>query len=699
MFRAFLCSLLAFPVFSQAPIRGFGNDQWKSEHEREEKAIAIPQRERMKIYLERMASKPHHAGSSGSRAVAEYALGLFREWGFDAQIETFDALMPYPTVRILEMTEPVRYRALLKEPVMAEDADTLDPNQIPTFNAYSASGEVTAPLVYVNYGLQEDYEVLARLGIDVKGKVVIARYGHSWRGTKPKLAQDNGAVGCLIYSDPRDDGYFQGDVYPNGPMRPAQGVQRGSVMDMAIYPGDPLTPGWASLPGAKRIARADARTILKIPVMPISYGDAQPLLEQLGGPMVPVSWRGALPIAYHAGPGPAVVRLKVDFDWTNRPVLDVLATIPGGVYKDQWILYGNHHDAWVTGASDPISGAAALLETARTLAALHKQGWQPKRTIRIALWDGEEFGLIGSTEWVEKHEEELERKAAVYINSDANNRGSFNAGGSNTLEVFLREVLRDLSDPATQKSLLERPGRDGSPRAFHLFGLGSGSDYVGFLHHAGVASLSMGFGSADAGGAYHSVYDTPTWFRRFSDGEFDYGRTLAQVMVTTLMRLADAPVLPFEFHAFSRTVREYTEDIQKKAQQSGGTVDLHDVQAQLVRLHAAAQSYNAELASLMKRVSSVAPEKLVRVNESLAHAERTLLLADGLPHREWYRHQIYAPGLYTGYGVKTIPGVREAVDGKRWDEANQQARRVAQALRAMCVQVEEATRLLKQAGE
>ncbi|MGA3202729.1 MAG: M28 family peptidase, partial [Bryobacteraceae bacterium] len=375
----------------------------------------------------------------------------------------------------------------------------------------------------------------------------------------------------------------------------------------------------------------------------------------------------------------------------------------GAVYKDQWILYGNHHDAWVNGASDPISGAAVLLETARTLAAMRKQGWQPKRTIRLALWDGEEFGLVGSTEWTEKHEEELERKAAVYINSDANGRGAIGAAGSHTLETFMREVLRDLNDPVTQKTLLEstrgRAAADGAPRVFKLGALGSGSDYVGFLHHAGVASLNLGFGGADAGGVYHSAYDNLDWFNRFSDGELVYGRTLAQVMVSTIIRLADAPVLPFEFHTLSRTVHGYVEDVQKEAQKSGGTVDFHDVQAQLSRLHTASLAYDAELAVLMKHVSSIPPDKLVKVNECLEHAERTLLLADGLPHREWYRHQIYAPGLYTGYGAKTLPGVREAVDEKHFDDANQQARRVAQALRAMCAQVEEATRLVRQAGD
>jgi N-acetylated-alpha-linked acidic dipeptidase len=443
------------------------------------------------------------------------------------------------------------------------------------------------------------------------------------------------------------------------------------------------------------------QTITKIPVLPISYADATPFLKALRGDLVPENWRGGLPFAYKVGPSVAMAHLAVSFNWDRKPLYDVIATIPGSTFPDQWVIRGNHHDAWVNGASDPISGAAALLETARTLAAMHKQGWQPKRTIRLALWDGEEFGLVGSTEWVEKHQEELERKGAVYLNSDSNGRGSISAGGSHTLEVFMREVLRDLNDPTTQKSLLDsgRVGKDGAPRLFKLAALGSGSDYVGFLHHAGVASLNLGFGGADAGGVYHSAYDTLNWFRRFSDAELNYGRTLAQVMITTLMRLADAPVLPFEFHTLSRTVRGYVDDIQKEAQQAGGTVDIHDVQAQLAKLHTASEAYNAELTALMKRVASIAPEKLARVNESLEHAERTLLLPDGLPHREWYRHQIYAPGLYTGYGVKTLPGIREAADAKRWEEANQQARRVAQALRAMCAQVEEATRLLKQAGE
>ncbi len=346
------------------------------------------------------------------------------------------------------MTAPVKFRAQLKEPALPEDPDTAEAGQLPPYNAYSASGDVTAPLIYVNYGVPEDYAELKRLGLDVKGKIVIARYGRSWRGVKAKLAQENGAVGCLIYSDPRDDGYFQGDVYPKGPMRPEQGVQRGSVLDMAIYPGDPLSPGWASEPGSKRLSPAEAKSLPKILVLPISYGDAKPLLEQLGGGVAPEAWRGALPITYHAGPGPAMVHLKLDFDWSNRPLHDVIVMIPGSVYKDQWIMYGNHHDAWVDGAADPASGASVLMETARTLSVLRQQGWQPKRTIVLALWDGEEFGLMGSTEWVEKHLKDLERDAAVYINSDLTGRGPLSASGSHSLETFLGEVLRDISEPA-----------------------------------------------------------------------------------------------------------------------------------------------------------------------------------------------------------------------------------------------------------
>jgi len=688
----------AATLTAEEPIRGFPENQWAGERELEQKAIALPEPNRVKTYLERMAREPHHAGSAADAAVAEYALGLFKEFGLDAHIENFEALIPYPTSRALELVSPVKFQAALKEPAIAQDPYSSNPNQLPTYNAYSGAGDVTAPLVYVNYGIPEDYEYLAKQGIDVKGKIVIARYGKSWRGTKPKVAAEHGAVGCLIYSDPRDDGYFQGDVYPKGPLRPPDGVQRGSVLDMPVVVGDPLSPGWASEPGSKRLSLAEAPGLMKIPVMPISYADATPLLQNLDGPVAPENWRGALGFTYHIGPGPATAHFKLDFDNSTRPLHDVIAIIPGSAYPDEWIIYGNHHDAWVNGANDPLSGASSLLETARTLATLRKQGWQPKRTIVLALWDGEEFGLLGSTEWVEKHQEELARKAVVYINSDSNSKGTIGASGSHTLEKFMSEVLRDLKDPESGKALLEstrnRPNAanasaaEPEPPGFHLGALGAGSDYVAFIHHVGVASLSLGFGGPNLGGVYHSIYDDPTWFEKFADPGSVYGAELSRVTTTTLLRLADAPVLPFEFGEFAATVRRYVEQIQKQSEKK---VDFAPILAELGKTETDAKAYEAALA---KALAGSGNSHLAAANEVLYESERALLLAKGLPGRDWYRHQIYAPGLYTGYGVKTLPGVREAAEGSRWNEANQEVQDVATVLRQLNQHIEDATRLL-----
>jgi N-acetylated-alpha-linked acidic dipeptidase len=685
------------PLFAQEPIRGFSPETLKEQRDLEEKARAIPQPARLHIYMERIAGKPHPAGSSGSKAVADYLAAQLKEWGFDVRTERFEALMPYPSSRVLEMTAPVHYRAQLKEPSVSEDPASTEPDQLPTYNAYGASGEVTAPLVYVNYGTPEDYEGLKKLGIEVKGKIVIARYGRNWRGVKVKLAQKNGAAACLLYSDPRDDGYFQNDVYPKGPMRPEQGVQRGSVLDMAVYPGDPLSPGWASEAGSKRLSMADAKSLPKIPVLPISYGDARPLLEQLGGPVVPETWRGALPVTYHAGPGPTTVHLKLDFDWSTRPLYDVIATIPGAAYSDQWILYGNHHDAWVNGASDPASAAAALLETARTLSTLRQQGWQPKRTIVLALWDGEEFGLMGSTEWAEKHLDELHRNAVLYLNSDLNGPGRLSASGSHSLETFVAEVLRDIGEPKSSTSLLEAAkisrtrGKTETAPEFHLSPLGSGSDYVPFLDHAGIATLNFGFGSADSGGVYHSIYDSLAWFDKFSDTDLSYGKTLSQITITSILRMAGANVLPFDFATLTRTIGGYLDEVERAARRRSGSVDLRAAQSQLSRLDTASRAYNDAL----PRASFLSEDRLRKLNELLQHAEYALLLPNGLPGRDWYKHALYAPGTNTGYDAKTLPGVREAVEAQRWDEANQQSRRLAQALSVLASQLEQAERMLR----
>ena len=527
--------------------------------------------------MQLISESPHHAGSPGSKKVAEYVLSQFKSWGLNASIEQFEALMPYPTERLVELVGPEHYTAKLKEPPVDVDKDSTDEGQLPTFNAYSADGDVTADLVYVNYGVPDDYEQLAKLGVDVKGKIAIARYGKSWRGIKPKVAYEHGAVGCIIYSDPQDDGYFQGDVYPTGPYRPEQGAQRGSVMDMPIYPGDPLTPGKPSEAGAPRLDRSASQTILKIPVLPISYGDALPLLRNLKGPIAPESWRGALPITYHIGSGPAKVHLKLAFDWSVRPLYDVIARIDGSESPDEWIVHGNHHDAWVNGASDPTSGNVVLMETARGLGELLKTGWKPKRTIILASWDGEEWGLLGSTEWVEKHADELSKKGVVYINSDSTGKGWLSVSGSHSLQAFVNDRCATFRIPSAASALFQakldrarhQAKTEDDKRAlrqrkdFPIDALGSGSDYTAFLDlpDRRVAEHGLRRRRRRRNLSFH--YDSFYWYTHFSDTDFAFSAALSRTMGTALLRLADADVLPFEFTATAHTLREYVNEIDK----------------------------------------------------------------------------------------------------------------------------------------
>jgi N-acetylated-alpha-linked acidic dipeptidase len=566
-----------------APLRGYSSDSAGAERDWEAKFRAIPDPAALRASMQRLTARPHHVGSAYDRENAEWILSQFKEWGLAARIETYDVLFPTPKERAVELLEPTRFTARLEEPTVAGDpTSSQHAEQLPSYNAYSIDGDVTAPLVYVNYGVPDDYEALERLGISVKGAIVIARYGGSWRGIKPKVAGEHGAIGCLIYSDPRDDGYHQGDTFPNGPYRPADGVQRGSVMDMPIYPGDPLTPGVGATKDAKRLPLSEAVTLTKIPVLPISYGDAQPLLAALKGPVAPERWRGALPITYHIGPGPAKVHLRARFNWDTKTIYNVIARIPGSAYPDEWIIRGNHHDAWVNGAEDPVSGTSALLEEARGLAALARQGWKPKRSIILCVWDGEEEGLLGSTEWAEDHAEELRRKAAVYINSDSNGRGYLQVEGSHTLERFINGVARDVEDPETKLPVWKRlqlwrianPAANGTaadrqePRQradLRIGALGSGSDYTVFLDHLGIASLNLGYGGEDGGGIYHSIYDDFYWYTHFSDTDFVYGRALAQTAGTAVMRLADAELLPYDFDDFTDTIRRYIEEISRLA--------------------------------------------------------------------------------------------------------------------------------------
>lgn len=674
--------------------------------------------------IKELSSRPHNLGSEGSRWVAENIYNRFKSDGFDARIDTYHVLFPTPKTRVLEMVSPTSYKALLKEPSLKEDGTSGQDGQLPTYNAYSADGDVTGELVFVNYGLPEDYDLLERMGIDVKGKIVIAKYGHSWRGIKPKVAQEHGALGCIIYSDPRDDGYFQGDVYPKGSFRNEYGVQRGSVMDMPIYPGDPLTPGIGATDNAQRIAsHNEAPNLLKIPVLPISYHDAQPLLESLDGPVAPEAWRGALPFTYHVGAGKTKVHLKLEFNWNIVPCYDVIGMIKGAKYPDEWVVRGNHHDAWVNGAEDPISGQSALLEEAKAIGSLLKTGWRPSRTIVYCAWDGEEPALLGSTEWVEDHAAELQQKGVVYINSDGNGRGFLQAEGSHALETFMTEIASGVNDPQTNVSVLERlkaqkiidatsakAKQDAmQKKGISLGALGSGSDYSSFLQHIGMPSLNLGFGGEDNGGEYHSIYDSYDDYRRFKDPSFSYGVALAETAGHAVLRMADADVLPFDFRILYKTIQGYATDLissvndMRQATETENDViragdyhlamdtalhmlppqpkdevpylDFSPLENALARLHTATDSaWNtwAKMDSSGRDADAF--------NKHLYQAEQQLLLPDGLPRRSWYRHSIYAPGFYTGYGVKTLPGIREAVEQRNWKEAQQQIIRAAEAV-------------------
>ncbi len=698
------------PIAAQSPaLRGFPDDAVTAQRQREEQFRKVPDAARLKEYMEAMAGEPHVAGQPSSRKVAEYALARFKSFGLDARLEEFEAMMPWPIETSVELVAPGRHALRLKEPVLPEDPDSGD--QTPLYNAYSADGDVTGEVVYVNYGMPADFERLKQMGISVKGRIVLARYGAGWRGIKPKVAHENGAIGCLIYSDPRDDGFFAGDVYPGGPFRPEFGAQRGSVMDMPIHPGDPLTPGWGSEAGGRKNRIEESPTILKIPVLPISYGDALPILKQLKGPVAPVEWRGALPVTYHVGPGPARLHMKLAFEWKNRPLYNVMATIPGTTRADEWIIFGNHHDAWVSGADDPISGAVSLMETARGLGELLKTGWRPSRTIKLALWDGEEWGLLGSTEWAEKHDAELKQKAAIYINTDSTGKGWLNAGGSHGLQQFLGEVARDVMDPRTGKPVFEearrravlaepetdRKAAEADP-SLRIAPLGSGSDFTPFLQHLTLSALNVSFGGESPGGVYHSAYDTIKWYQAYSDTDYAYGRTLAQLTGILVLRLADAPVLPFQFTDTADTLMRYVVEIEKLAEtKKDSKVDMGPVRNAVESLRRAGQAFEKAYTSLggVPTASILGRQELRALNQLLLTSERKLGNTEGLPRREWFKHQIYAPGFYTGYGVKTMPQIREGLEEGRYTEAQGGVRTVSAAVNALAAQVEQATQALQ----
>ncbi|HMI95481.1 MAG TPA: transferrin receptor-like dimerization domain-containing protein [Micropepsaceae bacterium] len=700
-------------------------------------------------WMKTMAAEPNHVGSPHNKANAEMVLAQFKSWGWDARIETFEVLYPTPISESLELAGATPFKATLTEAAIpGDETSSRTKNELPAYVVYQGDGDVTAPLVYVNYGMQDDYKTLERLGVSVRGKIVIARYGVGWRGLKPKLAQEHGAVGCIIYSDPRDDGYSTEDSYPKGPARPANGFQRGSVADMTLYPGDPLTPGIGATANAQRLTVANAPSILKIPVLPISHGDAQHFLAALDGRVVPPAWRGSLPITYHVGGGAARAHLAVKSEWGLKTIYNVVATMKGSENPDQWILRGNHHDGWVFGAADPMSGHIAMMGEAKAIGALASQGWRPKRTLVYLSWDAEEPMLLGSTEWAETHADELKQKGLVYINSDGNGRGFLNVEGSHSLQHLVNAVAADVSDPETGVSVGTRlrarlqvagtaPGANEESRErgkialdpardLPIEALGSGSDYSSFLQHLGLAALNVGFGGeGQVGGVYHSAYDTYEYYSRFGDPGFVYAGALAKTVGRLVLRMADADVPPQRYGDFAETVSRYLDEVKKLADTkreaaeaqakmlAGGAYRLADdptktsgaptplksvphfnlapLENAVDRLKKSAKEYDTALAANGAKQSDKTKSSLFELTRQ---TEETLAPEIGLPGRTWYKNLIYAPGRFTGYDPKTLPGVREAIEEERWDDADRYAALTASALDAYANKLDEGVRLM-----
>jgi N-acetylated-alpha-linked acidic dipeptidase len=752
MRRAITSSLMLAAAFGAGPIHAQTAQPAPAELERQFDASLNAAE--MAGWMKTMAAEPNHVGSPHDKANAEMVLAQFRDWGWDAHIETFEVLYPTPISETLELVGPEPFKATLTEPpIPGDETSARAKDGLPAYVAYQGDGDVTAPLVYVNYGMKEDYLQLERLGVSVRGKIVIARYGEGWRGLKPKLAQEHGAVGCIIFSDPRDDGYAVGDAYPKGPGRPAQGVQRGSVADMTLYPGDPLTPGIGATADAKRLAISEAPTILKIPVLPISYGDAQHFLGALGGRVVPPNWRGALPVTYHVGgTDQALVHMAVKSDWPLKTIYNVVAMMKGSTYPDQWIMRGNHHDGWVFGAADPMSGHIAMMGEAKAIGALAKTGWRPKRTLVYLSWDAEEPMLLGSTEWAETHAAELKEKALVYVNSDGSGRGFLGVEGSHSLQHLVNRVAADVTDPETGVSVAARlrarmqvagaaPGASEEARdnakiasdAMHdlpIGAMGSGSDYSSFLQHLGIAALNIGFGGeGQVAGVYHSAYDTYEYYSRFGDPGFAYAPVLAKTVGRVVLRMADADVPLARYGDFAETVSRYLDQVKKLAdtkreaaetqakllvadayrltddptKTSGPPTPLKSVphfnmaplENAIDHLKRSAKVFDTALAAKGAAQSNATKAKLI---ELARQAEQSLAVDVGLPGRDWYKHLIYAPGRYTGYTAKTLPGVREAVEEERWADVDRYALLTGAALDAYAERLDEGVRLMGEAG-
>src|SRR5262245_24902752 len=697
---AVLLSAQSAPPSGPARLRGFSEAASAAALAREREFQAMPDAKVAEADFDVMTAEPHHTGSPYEIKLADYVADKFKSFGLEVSRDEYGVLLPWPGERRLDIVGPENLKLQVEEEKIRGDQWADKPGILPAYNAYSPSGDVTGDIVYVNFGVPGDYETLARLGIDVKGKIVLARYGGSWRGIKPKVAAEHGAIACLIYSDPHEDGYFQGDVYPDGPFRGWGMIQRGSVMDMPRYPGDPSTPGRPSKPGVERIPMDQIKTFSPIPVQPLSYRDGVELLKRLGGPVAPEAWRGALPITYHIGPGPAKVHMRVRMDYAQRRLINVIGRITGREAPDEWIIVGSHRDAWTFGASDSVSGHVSMMSVARAFGDMMKAGWRPRRTLLFVSWDGEEQGLLGSTEWGEDYANELRAKTAVYVNRDAGAGGiNFSSSAVHSLTPFVYELAQSIRPADETKNLYEAwlaRARDEAPKQEGktaaeivkeppIGALGSGSDYTAFLDHVGIASLDMGLNGKGGDGTYHSTYDNPTWFKKYIDPGFKHSVLAAQVTGTALLRLADAEVLPFDYEAYGKQILEYIKDIEEQANKASAegakTIDFGELRASAEAFaRAGAQVRQKGDETLAAAPSDTRLAGIRDINRRLMMAERDLIEPSGLPDRPWYRHVIYAPGLYTGYGVKTIPGVREAVDAGNYARAAEQAVIVIRAL-------------------
>jgi len=683
-------------------ISGFRDPE--SEREVEKKFLAVPDPKLAEEHLRILTEAPHIAGSPEDKATAEYVAKEFREAGLDTEIVEYKVWLNYPAEIRVDMTAPpgVEMHGPRREHV-DDDPFQDDARVVTAYNGMSPSGDAEAEVIYANYGTPADFDKLKQMNVDVRGKIVIVRYGENFRGVKAFVAQERGAAGVIIYSDPKDDGYYRGDAYPKGPWRPASGVQRGSIGYMFQFPGDPTTPGVAStpaLPDSKRVSPAESDALPKIPVTPLSYADALPILEHIGGPPSPREWQGALPFTYHVGPGPARVKMHLKQDYQFRTIWDVIGKIRGTASPDEWVVAGNHRDAWVYGAVDPNSGTAAMLETVHGLGELLKSGWKPKRTIVIGSWDAEEEGLIGSTEWGEDHAQEL-ANAAAYFNMDVAVAGKkFGAAGVPTLKEFIREIAKVVPSPEggtvydAWKKTNQPKGENGHPQEtgtrpppaatqndVPVGDLGSGSDYTVFLQHLGVPSTDIS--SSGDYGVYHSVFDNFAWFKKFADPDFRYEQQMARVFGLELLRMSSADVLPFDYENYGKEILVYLDAARNKSKECFG-----EKSPDFAAAFAAARHLQEAGAKMLQKQRKM-PSEPGRMNANLREAERALLIPEGLPNRPWFHHAIYAPGQYTGYAAVVIPGVNEAIDRSDLRRTEQQIAALAAALNRVVMVLEQ----------